>query len=131
MLRIIGAVLAGYVEVGALVLLTDLIFAAAVPGFQAMRTPPLYYFAIVTVTDALYSASGGYLCAVIAPASIRAATLGLIVFGEAMGIGSTILNWHIQPHWFALALLVLFPLAVWVGSRLRARGTARMLSSAS
>jgi hypothetical protein len=121
MVRVVGAVLAGYAAVGVLVVLTDLIFAAVIPGFRAMATPPLYYFAIVTCTDALYSIAGGYLCAVIAGASIRKATLGLMVFGELMGLVSTILGWHIQPHWFAMALLVLFPLAVWIGSSLRAR----------
>jgi len=92
-----------------------------IPGFRAMATPPPYYFGIVTITDALYSVAGGYLCAWIAGASLRKATLGLTIFGEIMGLVSTILGWHIQPHWFALALLVLFPLAVWMGSSLRSR----------
>jgi hypothetical protein len=86
-----------------------------------MATPPLYYFAIVTCTDALYSVAGGYLCAVIAGAFIRRAMWALMIFGEIMGLVSTILGWHIQPHWFAIALLVLFPLTVWIGSSLRAR----------
>jgi hypothetical protein len=119
MLRIAGAVLAGYAGVGVLVVLTDQIFAAAIPGFRAMTTPPLYYFVIVTGTDALYSVAGGYLSAAIASGSVRRATLGLIVFGEIMGIVSAVAGWRIQPHWFALALLVLFPLGVWAGSRLR------------
>jgi hypothetical protein len=121
MVRIVGAVLAGYAAVGVLVVLTDLIFAVVISGFRAMATPPLYYFAIVTCTDALYSVAGGYLCAVIAGAALRRATLGLIIFGEIMGLASAILGWHIQPHWFAIALLVLFPLAVWIGSSLGAR----------
>jgi hypothetical protein len=121
MVRIVGAVLAGYAAVGVLVVLTDLIFAAVIPGFRAMAIPPLYYFEIVLCTDALYSVAGGYLCAAIASASLRKATLGLMIFGEIMGLVSTIVYWHTQPHWFALALLVLFPLAVWIGSSLRSR----------
>jgi len=129
MVRIISAVLAGYVGIGVLVVLTDLIFAAVIPGFRAMTPPPLYYFVILTFTNTLYSIGGGYLCAAIARASIRAATLGLMVFGELMGVVSTILSWHTEPHWYAFALLVLFPLAVWIGSRLRCRGSKRTLVS--
>jgi hypothetical protein len=121
MVRIAGAVLAAYVAIGILVVLTDQIFAATIPGFRTMTTPPLHYFAIVTLTDALYSIGGGYLCAAIARASVRRATLGLMVFGELMGVASTIAGWRVQPHWFAFALLVLFPLGVWSGSRLRSR----------
>jgi hypothetical protein len=127
MVRIIGAALAGYIAVGVLVVLTDLIFAAAIPGFRALATPPLYYFVIVAITDTLYSMAGGYLCAAIARDSARTATLGLMVFGEIVGVASTILGWHTQPHWFAIALLVLFPLAVWTGSRLRARSAGGIM----
>jgi hypothetical protein len=129
MVRIIGAVLAGYVAVGVLVVLTDRIFAAVVPGFGSMATPPLYYFVILTFTNTLYSIAGGYLCAAIARASVRKATLGLMIFGEIMGIASTILSWRTEPHWYAFALLVLFPLAVWIGSRLRSGSTERTLVS--
>jgi hypothetical protein len=119
MARLIAAVLAGYLAIGVLVVLTDQIFAAAIPGFAAMTTPPLYYFIVVTSTDALYSVAGGYLCAVIAREAVAKATLGLMAFGEIVGIISTVVGWQIQPHWFALALLVLFPLGVWIGSKLR------------
>jgi hypothetical protein len=129
MVRIIGAVLAGWVAVGVLVVLTDLVFGAAIPGFQTMATPPLYYFVIVTFTDTLYSIAGGYLCAACARASARAATLGLMIFGEIAGIVSTSLRWHAQPHWFAVALLALFPLAVWIGYRLRSRGAEPIMVS--
>jgi hypothetical protein len=129
MVRIVAAVLAGYVAVGVLVVLTDQILAAAIPGFRTMTTPPLYYFVIVTLTDTLYSIAGGYLCAAIARGSIRVATLGLMIFGEIIGVVSTIVGWRIQPHWFALALLVLFPIAVWCGYRLRSGGTERTIVS--
>jgi lysylphosphatidylglycerol synthetase-like protein (DUF2156 family) len=129
MARIIGAVLAGYVAVGVLVILTDLIFAAVVPGFRAMTPPPLYYFVTLTFSNTLYSIAGGYLCAAIARASIHKATLGLMIFGEIMGVVAIVLSWHTEPHWYAFALLVLFPLAVWIGSRLRSGSTERTLVS--
>jgi hypothetical protein len=127
MVRIVAAVLGGYVGIGILVVLTDLVFAAVIPGFRAMTTLPTYYFVIVTFTDALYSIAGGYLCAYIARAAVSRATLGLMIFGEIAGIVSVVLGWHIQPHWFALALLVLFPPAVWFGSRLRSGSANRTM----
>ena len=128
MVRIIGAVLAGYVGVGVLVVLTDMVFADVIPGFRNMATPPLFYFEIVVFTDLLYSIGGGYLCAAIAGASARTATLGLIIFGEIIGIVATVLAWRVQPHWFALALVVLYPLMIWIGSRLRVRGAQPILA---
>jgi hypothetical protein len=129
MLRTIGSVLGGYISIGILAALTDLVFAAVIPGFRGMATPPLYYFLIVTLTDTLYSIAGGYLCAASARASARVATLGLMIFGEIVGVVTTIVFWHNQPHWFAFALLVLFPFAVWIGYRLRSRGAEQILVS--
>ena len=130
MVRIALAIIAGYIAVGILVVLTDLIFAAAIPGFRTMPTQPQYYFVIVTFTDALYSVAGGYLCAVIARAAVRKATLGLMIFGEIIGAVSVVWSWGVQPHWFALALLVLFPIAVWCGSRLRSASLATLKAAA-
>jgi hypothetical protein len=117
--RIIAAVLAGYVAIGVLVVITDQFFAAFIPGFKAMPLPPLYYFVVSLGTDTLYSVFGGYLCSLIARARSQTAGLGLIVFGEVIGLASQIVLWKTVPHWFAIALLLLYPPAVWLGSRLR------------
>jgi hypothetical protein len=125
MVRVAAAVIAGWVGIGILVVLTDAIFAATVPGFRTMTPQPLYYFVTVTFTDTLYSIVGGYVCAVIAHTAIHRATWGLMIFGEIFGVVSAVLFWSSQPHWLALGLLVLYPLAVWFGSRLRSRSTGR------
>jgi hypothetical protein len=88
MIRIIGAILGGYIAIGVLAALTDVVLGAMIPGFHAMTTPPLYYFVIVTCTDTLYTIGGGYLCAAQARGSARTATFGLMIFGEIAGIGS-------------------------------------------
>jgi hypothetical protein len=118
MLRTIGAVLAGYVAIGVLIFGTDQLFAALIPGFSSMAMPPDYYFAASVATDTAYSIGGGYLCARIAQAGIRSATIGLMVFGELMGLASTVYLWKTVPHWYSFALLLLYPPAVWIGSRL-------------
>lgn len=129
MVRVAAAVLAGYVAVGVLVVLTDLIFAAAIPGFRTMKTQPTFYFVIVTFTNTLYSFVGGYLCAAIARAAARRATFGLMIFGEIFGVVSAVLSWNSQPHWLGLGLLVLYPLAVWCGFRLRSGSIERTIVS--
>jgi hypothetical protein len=129
MVRIVAAVFAGYVAIGILVVLTDQVFALSVPGFRTMSPPPLSYFVIVLCTNTLYSVFGGYLCAVIARAAVRNATLALMIFGEIMGVVAVVLAWRTEPHWYAFALLVLYPPAIWCGSRLRSKGTEPALVS--
>lgn len=92
--RVIGAAIAGYVAIGILVVCTDQVYALLVPGFKSLPMPPTYYFALSLLTDFIYSILGGYLCAWIAGALARKATLGLIVGGRNLGrcIGDRILE---------------------------------------
>ena len=94
-----------------------------------MSPQPLYYFLIATFTDTLYSIAGGYLCAVIAGDGVRKATLALMIFGEIMRVVAAVLAWHTEPHWYAFALLMLFPPAVWIGSRLQSGSAETGLAS--
>ncbi len=116
MLRTVLAAIAGYALIGVLVVFTDQLFSVAIQGFSTMTAPPGYYFRITLATDAFYTMLGGFLCATIARAAAKKATLYLIIGGEIIGLAATIALWKSQPHWFGLGLLVLFPPAVWVGS---------------
>src|SRR5262249_31396187 len=104
MLRTILAVIAGYIVIAVLIAATDQLWAAAIPGFAALATPPAYYFAGSLATDTLFSIGGGYLCAALARDVIRKATIGLIVFGELMGLASTVYLWNMVPHWYSFLL---------------------------
>jgi hypothetical protein len=116
--RAVVGVIAGYLAIGALVAFTDMLFARLVPGWKQMVQPPMYYFAVTLGMDFLYSILGGYVCAMIATTHRRGATLGLIVLGSAIGVVAQALLWKTVPHWFGIGLLLLYPLAVWIGSRL-------------
>ena len=129
MWRIPAAVLAGYVFIGVLVVITDQIFNLVIPGFKLMTMPPLYYFAISLFTDFLYSIAGGYLCAWIARERAWTATIALMIFGEAIGLVSQIVLWKTVPHWYGVALLVLFPIGVWFGWKLFAQRTRQIRST--
>ena len=122
-MRTVIAVLGGFLGIGVLVRFTDLLFARLVPGFDP-RQPPLFYFAVSMGTDFVYSIIGGYLCALIAEQHRRTATLWLIVLGEVLGIAVQIFLWSQVPHWYAVGLLILYPLGVWIGSNMRRSRTA-------
>lgn len=117
MARMALAVISGYVLIGILVTITDRIFAMTVPEFNAM--PPHYYFFISLGTDFVFSVVGGYVCGWIARERACEGTLCLIVLGETIGVASQFILWHTVPHWFGLGVLVLYPLAIWIGSKLR------------
>ena len=119
MWRSIAAVVFGYLITGVLIVITDQIFELTIPGFRQMAMPPDFYFATSIVTDALYSAAGGWLCAVIAKTRVRDHVLALIVFGELAGVASTVALWSKVPHYFSFALLAVYPPAVWLGSKLK------------
>jgi hypothetical protein len=119
MWRSIAAVVFGYLITGVLIVITDQIFELTIPGFKQMAMPPDFYFGVSIVTDALYSAVGGWTCAAIAKTRIRDHVLALIALGELMGVASTVALWQKVPHYFSFTLLALYPPAVWLGSRLR------------
>ncbi len=116
--RIVVAVAAGYAAIGVLVVITDQVFSAFIPGFKQMALPPLYYFSASLVTDSFYSAMGGFLCALIARAQSRKATLALIVFGD---------GWHCVAD----SILAYRSALVWncVGGSLSAGGVDRLAPS--
>jgi hypothetical protein len=127
--RNILAALAGYVAIGILVVATDQIFSWVIPGFRAMAMPPFFYFAISLLTDFIYSAVGGYVCSALAR-NAKTATLILVAAGEIIGLSVSFGLRDVIPHFFALGLLLLYPLGVLLGSRLRRRKAAATAQSA-
>ena len=63
MTRTILAVLLGYAFIGVLIAGTDYLFSHLIPGFSAMKMPPIWYFLASMGTDTLYTLAGGWLCA--------------------------------------------------------------------
>lgn len=116
--RSVGAVLAGYIVIGILVVLTDQVWSRSVPGFSSLPQPPTYYFAITLFTDFLYSAVGGWVAIRIARQRQLRYAVGLILFGELIGIATQISLWNTVPHWYGLSLLILYPAGVLLGAKL-------------
>ena len=107
---------------GVLIVFTDQLFSLLTWGFNPVAGPPRYYYALSLLTDTFYTVLGAYCCAALARDAARAATLGLMIGGELIGISAVIALWHTTPRWFALALLLVYPPAVRAGSRARTRG---------
>jgi hypothetical protein len=116
--RSVGAVLAGYIVIGILVVLTDQIWSRSVPGFSSLPQPPTYYFAITLLTDFLYSAVGGWVAIRIGQRRQLQHAVGLIIFGELIGIATQIALWSTVPHWYGVSILILYPVGVWLGAKL-------------
>jgi len=123
--RTVIAVVGGFLGIGILIRITDMLFARLVAGWDP-KNPPLFYFAVSLGTDFLYSIVGGYLCALIAEEHRRKATLWLIVLGEVLGVAVQVALWGVVPHWYGIGLLILYPLGVWIGSSLRRSGTTAL-----
>jgi hypothetical protein len=122
--RTVIAVIGSFLAIGILVRFTDMLFARLVQGWDP-KQPPLFYFAVSLGTDFIYSIIGGYLCALIAEERRRTATFWLIFMGEVIGIAVQLTIWNKVPHWYAIGLLILYPIAIWIGSNLRgSRSTA-------
>jgi hypothetical protein len=119
--RIVLAVVAGYIADAILVLATEQLLSLLVPGADV--APPLYYFVIDLISQCLYTVIGGYLCCVIARSSHRAALAGLIGLAMLVGTISLVTSWKNEPHWYAIALFVVYPPCAWIGWTLRARAS--------
>lgn len=62
---------------------------------------------------------GGWICAKIAPDRVARQLQWLFVIGELAGLIPTYLNWNKGwPHWYSIAWLLVWPLALWVGMKL-------------
>jgi hypothetical protein len=117
--RITLAIVVGYVADAILIVATEYLFSRLVPGVEA--APPLYYLVIDLITQCVYTVIGGYLCCIVAQPSRRAAMAGLMALGVLVGTASVVTSWKTEPHWYGIALLVVYPPCVWMGWKLRAR----------
>jgi hypothetical protein len=118
--RIALAVIAAWVANAILVGITEafLLWPWLAPHHRAK---PLSYFVADLITQCLYTVIAGYLCCVIARPTHRIAMFILIGLGLVIGGVSTFFSWNMEPHWYRIALLAVYPVCVWIGWRWRVR----------
>lgn len=113
--------LAGWGSVGVLVVLTDGLLHLLFPSeYTQGKRPPDHLAAISLLTSTIWSVAGGWVTARIAKSKPWHHILGLIVWGELMGVLSLVMTWgQIQP-WYQIGLIAAWMPAVVAGGWIRA-----------
>lgn len=124
-LRSVGAVVAGFVAVFVLAVLTDIVLVT-VRVLPAMEHPELYsdtLYALIFLYTAVYSGVGGYLTARLAPTRPIAHALVLGVLGTLASTLGAVANWSKAAghEWYPIALVIIAIPACWLGGWLQQR----------
>ena len=121
MARSIGAIVLGFLLIGALSFGADMVMRAVMPGaFDAAgRTDSTAMLLLVQAYVGVFAISGCYLAARLAPSHPMRHALILGVLGLLFNIAGTIALWDTAPVWYhVLALSLVMPFS-WAGGRLR------------
>lgn len=108
--RIIVAVLVAYAVNGLLIAGTEQLLLLAFSGGR--------YLLADVATQCLIQLAAGYLCSRIAQSKRQPAIIGLVALGLLVGAVSVAASWRAEPHWYGLALLMVYAPCVWIGYRL-------------
>jgi len=120
MVRSILAVLGGWIAVGVLVVITDLVLGRIYPqAYVEGKIPPDFLSALSLATSIGYSIAGGWLTARIAARRKWNHVWALVAWGLLMGIVSAMLTWGKIQHWQQIGLIVGWIPAVILGGYLR------------
>ena len=84
------------------------------------KVPPDQLSAISLATSVLWSVVGGWVTVRIAASKPWHHILGLIVWGELMGIASAFMTWGQMQSWYQIGLIALWAPAVIAGGWIRA-----------
>ena len=117
-LKSIGAVVAGFLTVVMLSIITDTILEKSgifppqtVPYASWMLGVALFYRTVFTV-------AGGFVTAKLAPSKPMKHVIVLAILGTLGGISGVIAGWNLSAHWYPIALAVLAFPSVWYGGKL-------------
>ncbi|HSC46837.1 MAG TPA: hypothetical protein VLG68_01980 [Gammaproteobacteria bacterium] len=124
-LRSVGAVVAGFVAVFVLAVLTDIVLVTA-RVLPAMEHPELYsdtLYALIFLYTTVYSGVGGYLTARLAPSRPIAHALVLGALGTLASTLGAIANWDkAAGHaWYPIALIAIAMPACYLGGAMYVR----------
>jgi hypothetical protein len=124
-LRLIGAVVAGFLIVVVLSTATDAVLHAAgvyPPESEGLWDPGLN--ALALAYRCVFTVLAGYVCALLAPPPKMRAVWILAFLGLAGGLAGVIATWNMNlgPHWYPIALAATAIPTVWLGGWLHLRG---------
>jgi hypothetical protein len=107
---ILFAVILAYVANALLIVLTEQLLARAFSDAK--------YFVADVVAQSVIQVGCGYLCSLISNARSGPAIVGLIAIGLLVGGFSLAASWHADPHWYGIALILVYGPCVWIGYRI-------------
>ncbi len=122
-LKSIGAVIAGFLTVAVLSVVTDMIVEGI--GILPPATRPQDYvwwmYVIALAYRSVYTVAGGWVTAKLAPRNPMKHVMVLGILGTIGGTAGIFAGWQYGHHWYPILLAVTaFPL-VWWGGRLSNR----------
>ena len=117
--RIFLAVAAGYLLNVVLIVATDSIFLRWMPPKGSVL--PLSYFVTDVVSQCIIQMLAGYVCRWIGGAAQPISLAVLVALGILVGGVSLRYSWTAEPHWYGIALLVVYTPCVGIGWATRAR----------
>jgi hypothetical protein len=113
--KIIFAIFVAYVANALLIAGTEQLLARAFSDTK--------YFVADVVTQSVTQVGCGYLCSLISNARPWPAIVGLISIGLLVAGFSLAASWHADPHWYGIALILVYAPCVWMGYRMERRQT--------
>ena len=117
-LKSIGAVVAGFVTVVILSVVTDKIMEATgvFPSPSDTGLFVTWMLVVALIYRSVYAVIGGYVTALCAPHNPLKHVHVLAVFGVIGGVTGVIVGWDLSAHWYPIALAVTaYPLTYWGG----------------
>ncbi len=123
LLKSIGAVLAGFMAVVILSIVTDFIVESLkfFPPANQSTAYVWWMLLIALIYRTLYTVVGGYVTALLAPNKPIRHTVILGIVGIIAGILGTVANWNMGNQWYPIMLVVLALPSTWLGGRLFAK----------
>ncbi len=111
-IRIIGAILAGFITVAGLSTFTDLLVSYS-GIFPPINSTGMLAFALAY--RILFTILGGYVTAWISPESKMRSVWILAGLGQLAGIAGVFIGWNLSEHWYPIALAITAIPSVWLG----------------
>jgi hypothetical protein len=117
-LKSIGAILAGFVLVVIISILTDLLLVETGIMKQPFNLNSTSFIGFVVFYRSLFSTIGSFLTAKLAPYNpMKHAMIGGFI-GLVLSIIGAITMWHLPPHWYSISLIITAMPSAWFGGKL-------------
>jgi len=119
----IGSVVAGFVSVVILSVVTDVVLER-LGVFPSQSEPGSYPDGMLMLAlfyRSVYTIAGGYVTAQLAPDRPMRYVVILGIIGVIAGTLGAIAGWNLSHHWYPIALLIFALPCTWLGGKLKTR----------